>query len=231
MVSITVPTTDSNGAVVNIDTARRITTPPGSFTCSSILKSIDTKNPNNFLKAYSIDTFQANLAAASTALSAPSINGAGTTPALGDVSTFLTGIKNNDIPVLQYMLNCIQETKATPDLPSYMNAKESLQTSKDRLELLHEPEKHVSYYEGWFPITRPIKEISLFILFGAGIFLLLLAVLFLVRTQGVEVNIATPTVDQSGLTSVIATVKSYGFLIIATGLLIGYLVNMFNKRK
>jgi len=231
MVSITVPTTDSNGVVVTIDTTRRISTPPGSFTCSSILQSVDTKNPNNFLKAYSIDKFQTNLARASTALSVPSINSAAATPALGDLNTFLTGIKNNDIPVLQYMLNCIEESKSTPDIPSYMDAKESLQTSKERLELLHEPEKHVSYYEGWFPITRPLKEISLFLLFGAGIFLLLLAVLFLVKTQGVEVNIATPSVDQSGLTAAFTTVKSYGLLIVATGLLVGYLVNMYNKSK
>lgn len=67
-----------------------------------------------------------------------------------------------------------------------------LEEAKARYEAIKDPEQKVGYYEGWFPIFRPMKESSLFGVFGAGLFLLLLSIFIFLNMNGVSVSVQLP---------------------------------------
>jgi hypothetical protein len=97
-----------------------------------------------------------------------------------------------DTQVLQlgYVSNCVTEK---PDLTDKVfQANKELDLSKERYNDTHSPETHVSKYEGTFPIYRSLKPSTLFALFAAGIFLMLLAILIFMRMQGIELNFILP---------------------------------------
>jgi len=73
-------------------------------------------------------------------------------------------------------------------------AQDRLDESESRLGSIRNPEQNVSYYEGWFPIVRPMTEAALFGLFAAAIFMLLLAVLVFIRMAGVQIDIQIPEI-------------------------------------
>jgi hypothetical protein len=102
---------------------------------------------------------------------------------------------------LGYITNCITEK---PDLTDTLFlAEKQRDLSKDRYDHLHSSEEKVSYYEGTFPIYRPVKENTLFILFAAALFFILLALFIFLRTQGVEVNVILPsTVALPGISGI-----------------------------
>lgn len=86
--------------------------------------------------------------------------------------------------------------KDSPDtmLTSYTDQKKITETAKLRLESIQSPEEKVSYYEGWFPLNRPLNDVSLFVLFSLSILFLLISVSVFLRMGGVEFNfLAQPT--------------------------------------
>jgi hypothetical protein len=143
---------------------------------------------------------------------------------------------NTNILQLGYIANCVSEEYDVTD--ELYAAKKELELSKDRYDKIQFPEKDVSYYEGTFPIYRPINEKTLFILFAVGLFLMLLALVCFLRTQGIEINILVPqtTVTIPGMSTMYSISSSfsgqgtlYGFISIATvaagcGILTGYLI-------
>lgn len=70
--------------------------------------------------------------------------------------------------------------------------KKDLDEAKTRYEAIKDPEQKVGYYEGWFPIFRPMKESSLFGIFGAGLFLLLISIFMFLNMNGVSVSVELP---------------------------------------
>ena len=52
----------------------------------------------------------------------------------------------------------------------------------------------MSFYQGWFPLFRPMKEGSMFALFGISMLILITAILLLLQLTGIEVNIILPTI-------------------------------------
>jgi hypothetical protein len=116
------------------------------------------------------------------------------------LETFL-GKLDTQVLQLGYIANCVTEK---PDLTEKLfSEKNDLAISKERYNDTHSPETHVSNYEGTFPINRSLKTPTLFILFAAGIFLMLLAILIFMRMQGIELNLIMPDkMVLSGLPSV-----------------------------
>lgn len=68
-------------------------------------------------------------------------------------------------------------------------AKSDLESAKTRVETLRKPDEQ-SYYESWFPINRPLKRSSIFIILMIGIFLYILSFMIAIRTTGINVDIS-----------------------------------------
>lgn len=238
MTSIMFPTvTDPTGGTrINIDTTTRLTIPEGSFSCKDILSSLNSKDPSSFLNKYSITSLQNNLNLISGKVSASNIDGAARTPSLEDVSSYLDGVTNTDIPYVEYMCNCIEDQEKRVDLEEYTSTKESLQESKERLEFIKNPENYVSPYEGWFPLQRPMKDASLFVLFGIGLFVLLCSVALFLRTQGVQISITVPSIEMgyspgiiSGMYYLYTVTMRYLPIGLLIGVLLGYFIYLYRK--
>jgi hypothetical protein len=235
--SFLLPTLDSTGTVsgmksVSIDLTQKVTQPTTN-SCAAVLSGANSTNADAFLGRYNITAFQTALSNAASILSDAKISSDEDTSSVSNsiaLTRYISSLTNTSIPTLQFMKNCIEEAKGTPDLKSYQDAKVKLDASKERLELLNNPENHVSYYEGWFPMTRPFRESSLFILFGSGLLLLLVAIVLFMKKQGVDINIQTSPEYEAAVNSIFSIVKSYTFLIVAAGFLIGYLVHIYRKK-
>jgi hypothetical protein len=50
------------------------------------------------------------------------------------------------------------------------------------------------------------------------------------KKQGVDINIQTSPEYEAAVNSIFSIVKSYTFLIVAAGFLIGYLVHIYRKK-
>jgi hypothetical protein len=230
---IDIPLKDGTSKRITFDTDIRITYDSVNNKCSSYIYDLKTIDRNSFLSKYKIQELQTQLASNAYALSRDTINGyaAFRWDPGAPIQTYIKSLQNTDIPILKYMVNCIEESVNIPDNRSeYIKAKEALDVSKKRLEMILNPENHVSYYEGWFPMSRPMHEYSLFILFGIALFLLLLSVVLFIRTQGIQVNITTSPAYDMGATNIYETVKGYILYIIALGIFIGYLVHIYTKK-
>jgi hypothetical protein len=114
---------------------------------------------------------------------------AGTT----NINDFVASITTTYIPIIKLVDTCLQESLQV-DTSALTQAQAALDESKSRLESITNPERHVSYYEGWFPMVRPMTEPALFGLFGAAIFMLLLSILVFLRLSGVQIDIQIPDI-------------------------------------
>ena len=110
-----------------------------------------------------------------------------------DVLTYLDTIQNSVIPSITFAASCLSESLQV-DNKGLKEAQAQLDESKERYESIKNPETNVSYYEGWFPIVRPMSEGALFGLFGAAIFMLLLSIFIFLRLAGVVINIQIPEI-------------------------------------
>lgn len=108
------------------------------------------------------------------------------------VSFYLPYLQNTYLPVLRYVRQCLEESRA-PNYDSLLEQKSVTEESKDRLESIKTPEQRVSYYEGWFPLIRPISEGALFALFGVGLLFMILAIGVFLKMGGIEFQITIPT--------------------------------------
>lgn len=109
------------------------------------------------------------------------------------VLTYLDTIQNTLIPSITLASSCLSESLQV-DNKGLKEAQAQLDESKERYESIKNPETNVSYYEGWFPIVRPMSEGALFGLFGAAIFMLLLSIFIFLRLAGVVINIQIPEI-------------------------------------
>ena len=129
---------------------------------------------------------------------------------------------------LAFVANCVTEQADVTD--ALYSAKESLSLSKDRYDQLHSPETHVSYYEGTFPIYRPVGQTTLFILFGVGLFLMLLSLLCFMRTQGIELQLVMPQSTLPGISFSMFTGQGmYIGIASFVGIVLGYFLHIYYK--
>jgi hypothetical protein len=113
--------------------------------------------------------------------------------ALIAVTDYLKKLTTTHIPVIQHVTNCLRESLQI-DNTKIKEAQAMLDEAKSRLASITNPEENVSYYEGWFPLVRPMSESALFGLFGAAILLLLLSIMISLRLTGVEIDIKIPEI-------------------------------------
>lgn len=108
-----------------------------------------------------------------------------------NVRDYIKATQEHYLPMIRLVDTCMRENVQV-DQTALIKAKDILNESKTRYESIVNPERNVSYYEGWFPIVRPMSEPALFGLFGAAIFMLLVSILIFLRLSGVQIDIQIP---------------------------------------
>ena len=108
-----------------------------------------------------------------------------------NINDFVSSLSTTYLPVIKLASTCLQESLQV-DTSALTAAQSALDESKSRLDSITNPERNVSYYEGWFPMIRPMTEPALFGLFAAAIFMLLLSILVFLRLSGVQIDIQIP---------------------------------------
>jgi hypothetical protein len=139
-------------------------------------------------------------------------------------TTYLNNLKSGgtEYEKLNLVNECLLE-KANVNLDRLNKEKDALEESKDRYEFIANPEMRTSYYEGWFPINRPMKEGSLFLLFASGLFLLLFSVVVFLRMGGIELNIQLPGYMESATGGFFTENKKFlGTALVLSILIVGF---------
>jgi hypothetical protein len=175
-------------------------------TCTAIVAKANTDTDiNNFLSSYrlldkppsGVDvsitdkllTFQRQLAPATVdQLQDITQNGG-----YSNVNTFITGLQTTYLPVIRLADSCLREATQV-DRTAYNAAKAKAEESNLRLKSILTPEQHLSYYDGWFPLIRPMSESALFGIFGAALFMLILSILVFLRMTGVQIQLQIPEI-------------------------------------
>jgi len=190
-------------------------TPGSSFSTADLfLTNINFSNTYENVKAGIVNIHE--ILAQSNSFSIPS-----------DTTTYISTLQSQ-IQKLVFVSNCI--TEQTDSTDALFAAKKELALSKERYEMLHSPETHVSYYEGTFPIYRPIGQSTLFILFGLGLFLMLLSLVLFLRTQGIELQLVLPqTLALPGISSMLTGQWTYIAIAAALGIALGYVFHIYYK--
>jgi len=67
-----------------------------------------------------------------------------------------------------------------------MQATQDLQVMKERVASLRNPYENQSYYESWFPLNRPLRNISIVVLLGLGIFFYVFTLFTLMNSFGLR---------------------------------------------
>jgi len=223
-----------------------LTNPPGlggSITTTQILETsvlfsnmgfttctpyIGYSNASTLLSSLNFTNVLSNLQTAqvrlrSTTPNFPSLPNGVTFTASPELSNYMNALQPKLLQ-LGYIKNCITEQFNTiSKLPA---VQDELALSKDRYEQIDSPETHVSYYEGTFPIYRPIKQTTLFVLFGIGIFFMLLSLLLFLRTQGIQLQLIVPEMGLPGMASI-----EWKYIGIASivGVILGYFIHVYYK--
>jgi hypothetical protein len=140
-----------------------------------------------------------------------------------EIKTYLEKVKTNQLPVLRLVNDCLAES-TTVNPASLVKAESDYEASKARYESVTSDIERVSYYEGWFPLFHPMKERSLFIMFGLSIILLIISVLFFLQVGGVhikfilpETTVPYPTLPTPSYTKYIYSGVGCGILYILVG--------------
>jgi hypothetical protein len=180
---------------INTSVGANPTTVP--LTCPAILAAVKTNTPTSFLQVYSMPAMLTNLQTFYTSLTTnvDPIQPITDTNSLEKIRQYLTSIDTVQIPILNLVKSCTGEASQSVSMDNYAAAKERMTTSQERLEFIQTPEQNVSYYEGWFPLFRPIVRPALFILFSVSLTLFLLSIILLLRMNGIELKLVFPEVS------------------------------------
>jgi hypothetical protein len=167
----------------------------------------DLRSFSSQLKSYTIDQNQVMLADSS----------------FQKFIELMRGLYFVEIPKYRLIQNCLKEANQIK-VNDYDEQKARTEESKLRLDSMLHPEESVSYYEGWFPLFRPMKEQTLFALFGTALFLLLFSIWILLKFNGFEFNISLPGGVQVGGVS-----QYQGYLI--GGAVVGLVVGVIGSLR
>lgn len=185
--TITQPSIDTNIFVNTTDN-----------TCDSILKSAKTNQNSlyNFLKQYKLqDDNNTNLIENLTQFKTALENASSTQKfPEGDIKNYITQTVTGSIQKIRLASNCLYEETVMRNTDELDKQKEITEESKLRYESILHPEQKVSYYEGWFPLFRPMKESAIFVLFAIGLLFLLFSITVFLRMSGFDLKIEMPTI-------------------------------------
>jgi hypothetical protein len=192
-------------------------------TCSAIEELARTSGSvENFLNNYKINTNQlySNLANFYSDLINPLIDqtqAISTLPGYDLIDAYLKTIEISQLPVLRHVYSCINEAIAI-DPETLKKAETGYETAKARYESISPDHERVSYYEGWLPLFRPVKETSLFVLFGFSVVFLTISILFFLQLGGFQIQFILPE-NQSGPLFNFGSFNSYVYAGVGCGLL------------
>ena len=157
-----------------------------------------------------------------------------TNDSVNSVKSYMNTLNTGVLSQYRLLNTCMKES-TDADWNELNSQRESTSESKDRLESLQHPERKVSYYEGWFPLFRPMSETALFILFSIAIFFLLISLAFFLRLSGVQFNISLPFGDSSSISffesykPYIQSISFTSFIFAIVIVAIGYSRGWFSK--
>ena len=169
-----------------------------------ILRDAKTKNTANFLATYKLPALQTNLQTFRDSLKG--IDGTLTTSSsdYDDIEKYLQNVEGTQLPVLKLVSSCLSEADS-PDTNELKELEKKYEESKARYEGITSDRERVSYYEGWFPIFRPMKELSIFILFGISMFIMVISILLILHVSGINIQITLPMAFLSFLANYLGT--------------------------
>jgi hypothetical protein len=192
---------------ININTFFNAATVP--TTCDAIVASARRLTYPNFTQGYKIvdskddpsqrvNDMKTNLSLFRDALVSTPIDQGEPIDAGGNknILNYINKVQNNQIPVLRQVNQCLREA-SEPNMNALEQQRNDTNESKTRLEFITNADKNVSYYDGWFPMFRPMTEGSLFGLFATSIFLLLLSTAILLQFAGISLDITFPSFGES----------------------------------
>lgn len=120
-------------------------------------------------------------------------------PNLSDEQTTKLNNINNDI---NNTLRCITEESDSIAILNTQNAltrtdiakkkkelltrQEDIKIAQDRALLVRHPELSTSYYDGWFGLNRPMRQLSVPILIGFGVFFMTLSLFILLKIVNIN---------------------------------------------
>jgi len=175
---------------IYIDDAPTIPTSPS---CSTIITNAENKSLTELLNIYNVQSLINSLALfkyeLSFATDATINEDHKSYSSLNEIMPYLTKLEDQVSPYLTYVSDCITELDHS-DSNDLQKALAVYNTSKTRYEEMNNG--RVSYYEGWLPIYRPLKVSTLFILFGLGLFLILLTTLIFLQMRGIQIKVDIP---------------------------------------
>jgi hypothetical protein len=68
--------------------------------------------------------------------------------------------------------------------------KNDVEVAKERAALTKNPEKMRSYYDGWFPIDRPLKHYTIPVLIGISLFMITLTFFYFMSLVGIDTRLS-----------------------------------------
>ena len=106
------------------------------------------------------------------------------------------------------------------------NTRAQADITKRRAEMNVRPELTANYYDGWFPLLRPMKRASVTALIAVSVFLLMISLFLLLSVFGVQSAFAftVPELKNKG-----SNFKIYAVFIVIIIILIGILVQNYRK--
>ena len=110
-------------------------------------------------------------------------------------------------------------------------AEENVSIARDRVAYIRNPEKHTSFYESWFPLTRPMEKKSIPILIAINTFLFIAGIFLIMTAMGLRISFPLSTMSRSY--GSYGSYGSYSFKL-SDGLLlilVGFIVYYFLLRK
>lgn len=172
-------------------------------TCDKIIGSLRTAGSKSaFMEQYKISSMRTNLQNFHRGLVGGGVNQLELLDAdgnkiiksgAGDYNAYLKTIEESQLPIQRLVATCLMEA-VLPEPNGLEEAEKRLKVSQARYELISPDTERVSYYEGWFPLYRPVKESNIFILFGTSIVILIAAILQFLRMNGVELKLVVPII-------------------------------------
>jgi hypothetical protein len=98
------------------------------------------------------------------------------------------------------MLRCLNNQETIPtsiqnaqstlmEIESKYDAQlEDIRIAKERVEMMRNPNQHVSFYESWFPMDKPLRKGSLPVLIGLSILFFTLFLGFVLATMTITIS-------------------------------------------
>jgi hypothetical protein len=177
-ISITVTTTDNTCDAI-LASAKR-----NQNSLNTFLSTYKLQDDNNTNLIENLTTFKTALENASSTQTFPE----------GDIKNYITQTVTGSIQKIRLASNCLYEETVMRNTDELDKQKEITEESKLRYESILHPEQKVSYYEGWFPLFRPMKESAIFVLFAIGLLFLLFSITVFLRMSGFDLKVEMPTI-------------------------------------